>query len=171
MNFKYFKITEQETLDHIEGCLVSISVRDNALSELSKEFGARECFQYNGNGGVAAFAFNHSDTPNKLSWKKVKHGFMPKVKTNENKLLLAVPKSIDYRDIIKKYDLGGEMIIGERSANGQGFRMHSSYLKGNRESGFYAITVPYSDEFDQEIHSSLIEIKEWEMIKGMDSES
>jgi hypothetical protein len=95
---------------------------------------------------------------------------MPKVKTDENKLLMGVPKQIDYRDIIKKYNFGGEMFIGERSSNGTGFRMHSSYLKGSSKTGFYAIVVPYVDEFDRKIDSTLVEIKEWEMLKGIAEE-
>lgn len=167
VKFKYFKITEQATLDHIEECLVSMSTRENALAVIAKEFGALECLCYN-NGGIAAFKFEYSKQPDRKIWKKVKHGFMPKVKTNENKKLIAIPKSVDYRDIIKKYGLGNEMLIGENT--GSGFRMHSSFIKGSRKTGFYAITVPYHDEFDKKLDNSLVEIKEWELLKGMDSE-
>lgn len=59
------------------------------------------------------------------------------------------------------------MLIGEQAPSGRVFRMHSSYLKGNETTGFYAIVVPYSDEFERDIDSTLIEIKEWEMLKGM----
>ncbi len=170
MKFKYLQITEKETLDHIEECLVSIRTEEVALFDLAKEFGAKECLQYSG-GSVASFTFNYGERPDKSVWKKVKHGFMPKVKTSEHKLLMGVPKSIDYRDIIKKYSFGGEMFIGEMSASGHGFKVHSSYLKGNRKTGFYVIVVPYADEFDREVDSSLVEIKEWEMIKGIDEQS
>lgn len=168
MKFKYFKITEKETLDHIEECLVSISTRRKSLHELAKQFGALECLVFSG-GSIAAFKFKHSERPDKAIWKKVSHGFMPKVKTDEKKLLEAVPKSMNYRDIIKKYGFGNEMIIGERLPNGTGFPMHSSYIEGNRKTGFYVIKVPYVGGFDSEIHDSLVEIKEWEAIKGMDS--
>ena len=165
MKHKYFQITEQSTLDHIANCLASISTRESSLAALAEKLGARQCLQFNG-GGVAAFSFN--GRPDKAVWKVVKHGFMPKVKTDENKLLEAIPRSIDYRDTIKKYGFGGEMLIGDQAAGG-GFRMHSSFLKGNKKTGFYAINVPYQGEFDREVHSSLLEIKEWEMLKGMDS--
>ena len=168
MKFKYFQITEQSTLDHIEECLLSISVRESALAALAKEFGALECSVSSG-GGIAAFKFNYSERPDKAAWKKVKHGFMPKVKTKENKKLIGVPKSIDYRDIIEKYNFGHEMLIGEQSASGMGFKMHSSYLRGSRKTGFYAITVPYQNEFEREVDASLVEIKEWEVLKGIDS--
>ena len=167
MKFKYFQITEQETLDHIEKCLQSIVDREAAMVKLAKKFGARDCMQYSA-GGVAAFTFDYANRPDKAVWKKVKHGFMPKVKTKENKLLIDAPKSIDYRDIIKKYSFGNEMFIGEMSSSGRGFKMHSSYIRGSRKTGFYAITVPYSDKFDREVHDSLVEIKEWEVLKGMD---
>ena len=168
MKFKYFQITEKETLDHIEKCLVSITVRDTALVELSKHLGARECLQFSG-GSLAAFSFNYNERPDKASWKKVKHGFMPKVKTDENKLLLDVPKSIDYRDVVKKYGFGGEMILGEPTKPHGGFPMYSSGIQGNRKTGFYAIKVPYVNDFDRDVDSTLVEIKEWEMLKGMDS--
>ena len=168
MKFKYFQITEQSTLDDIEKCLISINAKEVALFNIAKTFGARECLQYSG-GSVAAFKFDYNSKPDRSVWKKVKHGFMPKVKTDENKLLSEIPKSMDYRDLIKKYNLGGEMLIGEQSFSGMGFKMHSSYVRGNRKTGFYAITVPYQDDFDREIDGSLIEIKEWEMIKGMDT--
>ena len=105
MNHKYFQITEQSTLDHIEKCLVSISAREEALVKLSKEFGAKDCLQYSA-GGIAAFTFNYNERPDKAVWKKVKHGFMPKVKTSEHMRIAETPKSIDYRDIIKKYSFG-----------------------------------------------------------------
>lgn len=165
MKFKYFQITEKETLEHIEACLLSITAREGALAELAKKLGASDCLQFNG-GSVAAFTFN--SCPDRTVWKKVKYGFLPKVKTEENKMILAIPKSMNYRDIIKKYSFGGEMMIGGLASSG-GFKMHSSYIKGNRKTGFYAIVVPYADEFDREVGSSLIEIKEWEMLKGMDS--
>lgn len=164
MNFKYLQITDKETLDHIEACLVSIESRDAALKELAKKFGAMDCLQWS-SGGVAAFCF--IDRPDKKSWKNVKHGFMPKAKTDELKLLQKIPSAEDYRDIIKKYGFGGEMIIGEQVSSG-GFRMHSSSIKGNRKSGFYVIKVPYQDEFGREVDISLIEIKEWEMMKGIE---
>lgn len=165
MNFKYFQITEKETLDHIESCLVSIEVRGAAVKALSKKLGAYDCLQWN-NGGIAAFCF--SDRPDKAIWKSVKHGFMPKAKTDELRLLADIPKAVDYRDIIKKYGFGGEMIIGEPTGSGRGFPMHSSSIRGSRKTGFYAIKVPYQDEFDKEVHESLLEIKEWEMLKGME---
>ena len=167
MKFKYFQITEQSTLDHIEECLVSIATREKSLAELAKKFGALECLVFS-NGSIAAFKFKYNERPDKAVWKKVKHGFMPKVKTNEHMRVIEVPKSIDHRDVIKKYGFGGEMFIGDQVPNGTGFRMHSSYIKGNRKTGFYAITVPYQDEFDREVHNSLLEIKEWEVLKGMD---
>lgn len=164
MNFKYLQIINKETLDHIERCLVSIEVKDKYLADLAKKFGAYECLQWNG-GGIAAFCF--SNRPDKAIWKSVKYGFMPKAKTDELKQLGETPKSIDYRDIIKKYGFGGEMIIGDQVSTG-GFRMHSSSIKGSRKSSFYVIKVPYQDEFDREIHSDLVEIKEWEMMKGIE---
>ena len=170
MKFKYFQITEQSTLDHIEECLVSKINRGDALIALAKKFGARDCLQYNG-GSVAAFTFDYDKKPDKSVWKKVKHGFMPKVKTNENNRIIEIPKAMDYRDIIKQYNLGGEMIIGEPTSPTGGFPMYSSSIQGNRKTGFYAIKVPYVDVFDVDIDSSLTEIKEWEMIKGMDSEA
>ncbi len=167
MKFKYFQITEQSTLDHIEKCLVSIKAREVALVELSKEFGAKDCLQYS-SGGIAAFSFNYNERPDKSVWKKVKHGFMPKVKTNEHMRIIETPPSIDYRDIIKKYSFGGEMIIGEPISPRGGFPMHSSSIKGSRKNNFYVIKVPYQNEFDRDVDSTLLEIKEWEMLKGMD---
>jgi len=168
MKFKYFQITEQSTLDDIEKCLLSINEREIALANLAKTFGAKECLQYS-NGGIAAFNFDYDNKPDRSIWKKVKHGFMPKVKTNENNRIIETPKSMDYRELIKKYNLGGEMMIGEMAPSGRGFKMHSSYIRGNRKTGFYAITVPYQDDFDVSIDESLVEIKEWEVLKGMDA--
>ena len=166
VQFKYFKITEQSTLDEIENCIVSIGDRKNALLKLAKSFGAEDVLQFT-DGGVAAF--NFYSNPDKSSWKKSKHGHLPKAKSNEQKLLSEIPYSKDYRDIIKKYNLGHEMILGEPKAGSMGFPMHSSHIKGNRKTGFYAITVPYQGEFDRDIHESLVEIKEWELVKGMDA--
>lgn len=78
MKFKYFQITEKETLDHIGTCIISITKRNKALKYLCDVFGAYECREYSV-GGVAYFSFNK--TPDKKSWKKVKYGFMPKAKT------------------------------------------------------------------------------------------
>jgi hypothetical protein len=165
MKFKYFQITEKETLDYIEQCLVSIEVRSAAAKALATKLGAYDCLQWS-DGGVAAFRF--SGRPDKILWKSVKHGFMPKAKTDELKLVNDIPKAIDYRDIIKKYGFGGEMILGEPERVGGGFPMHSSHIKGSRKTGFYAIKAPYQDEFNKEVHDSLIEIKEWEVLKGVD---
>ena len=165
IEYKYFQITEKETLDHIEHCLLSIGVRNKAIQELVKELGARECFQWN-RGGIASFSFNAR--PDKAIWKKVKHGYMPKVKTEEYKLINSLPESIDYRDIIKKYSFGGEMILGEPTRPSGGFPMISSGIQGSRKNNFYVIKVPYQGEFDREVDKSLLEIKEWEMMKGID---
>ena len=165
MKFKYFKITEQSALDDIELALKSIEARDLAVKNLTKKLGAEDCLQFQG-GCIAAFTFY--PTPDKKIWKKVKHGFLPKVKTEEYKMVSSLPKRLDWQEVIKRYGFGREMIIDERSANGAGFRMRSAYLKGNRKSGFYAIVVPYIDEFDKEVHDSLVEIKEWEVLKAID---
>ena len=165
IKYKYFKITEKETLDHIEHCLLSIGVRNKAILELTRELGARECFQWN-RGGIASFSFN--GRPDKAIWKKVKHGYMPKVKTTEDKLMQALPKSIDYREIIKKYSFGDEMILGEPTRPSGWLAMVSSSIQGSKKNKFYVIKVPYQGEFDREVDKSLLEIKEWEMLKGMD---
>ena len=167
VKFKYFKITEQSTLDHIEECLVSVGVRVEATDALKLEVGAYECRSYS-SGEIAYFAFNSQ--PDRKVWKKVKGGFMPKAKTKENNLILDLPKSIDYRDITKKYNLGGEMMLGDQAPSG-GFRMHSSYIRGSRKSGFYAIVVPYQKDFDRDIDDSLVEIKEWELLKEIEEAS
>lgn len=170
MKFKYFQITEQPTLDKIEGCILSRIKRGDALASLAQKFGAKDCLQYNG-GGVAAFNFGCSaNNPDKSIWKKVKHGFMPKVKTDEYKLLRNCPEQSDYRDIIKQYGLGGEMIIGKPTTPSGGFPMYSSGIQGNRKTGFYAIKVPYTGDFEVTICPSLSEIKEWEMVKGISGE-
>lgn len=168
MNYKYFRITDQETINYIDECIESRATRESALSDLAKQFGALECLVFSG-GSIAAFKFDYSVRPDKLIWKKVKHGFMPKVKTSENKQLLAVPSAIDYRDIIKKYGFGGEMIIGDASPSGHGFKMHSSYLRGNQKNKFWVIVVPYQQEFDRDVDANLVELKEWEVVKGCDS--
>jgi hypothetical protein len=165
MKFKYFKITEQSALDSIELALQSIEARALAVKTLVKKLGAYDCLQYN-EGGIAAFAF--SEIPDKTVWKYVKHGFLPRVKTKEHKMVVNLPKILEWQDVIKSYGFGREMIIGEPSANTRGFPMHSSSLKGNRHSSFYAIKVPYTEEFDREVHNSLIELKEWEVIKAID---
>ena len=167
MKFKYFKITEKSALDYIELALKSIEVRGVALKKLTEKLGAYDCLQYSG-GGIASFEFK--STPDKSIWKKVKYGFLPKVKTNEQKMMAALPKRLEWQEVVKRYGFGGEMMIGDRVPGGTGIRMHSSYLKGNRASKFYAIVVPYSVEFDKEVHASLVEIKEWELIKAMDEE-
>lgn len=167
MKFKYFQITEEESLNHIEQCLVSIEVRNKAIMELTDSFGSEECLQFS-RGGIAAFSF--ISTPDKSIWKAVKHGFMPKAKTNELKMIAELPKSIDYQEVIKKYGFGGEMIIGEPTGASRGFPMYSSSIKGNRKTNFYVIKVPYDGEFKKEIHESLKELKEWEMIKGIDGD-
>lgn len=168
MKFKYFQITESKTIQHIKECLESISVREAKLAELAKSFGALECLVFSG-GSIAAFKFKYDERPDKKVWKKVKHGFMPKVKTNERMRVIEIPKSIDYRDVIKKYGFGNEMLIGDQVSGGTGFRMHSSHLKGNAENNFWAIVVPYQKEFDRKVDDSLVEIKEWEVTKGCDS--
>ena len=165
MKFKYFKITEQSALDDIELAIQSIEARDLAVKNLAKKLGAEDCLQFNG-GEIAAFTFYV--WPDKSIWKSVKHGFLPKVKTEEGKMVAALPKILDWQDVIKRYGFGHEMILGEPSANRRGFPMHSSSLKGNRESSFYAIKAPYTDEFDRELHVSLLELKEWEVLKAID---
>jgi hypothetical protein len=165
MKFKYFKITEQSALDDIELALQSIEERDLAVKSLADKLGAYDCLQYT-HGGIAAFKFY--STPDKLVWKKVKHGFLPRSKTEEYKILSGLPSLLEWQDVIKRYGFGNEMIIGERSSSGTGIRMHSSSLKGNRKSSFYAIVVPYSADFEKEVHQSLVELKEWEVLKAID---
>jgi hypothetical protein len=165
MKFKYFRITEQSALDDIELALKSIEARDVAVKNLAEKLGAYDCLQYN-EGSIAAFKFN--SVPDKSVWKKVKHGFLPKAKTHEQKMIVSLPKLLDWQEIIKRYGFGHEMRIGDRVPNGTGFRMHSSYLKGNRESSFYAIVVPYIGDFEKEVHQSLVELKEWEVLKAID---
>jgi hypothetical protein len=165
MDFKYFKITEKSALDDIELAIQSIETRDLEVGKLTEKLGAYDCLQYS-EGSIAAFKFY--STPDKSVWKRVKHGLLPKVKTDEYKMMSELPKQLDYRDVIKQYGFGKEMMIGDRVPNGTALRMHSSYIKGNRESGFYAIVVPYTGEFDREVHPSLVEIKEWEVLKAID---
>jgi hypothetical protein len=167
MKFKYFKITENTALDDIELALKSSEARDSATKILAEKLGAYNCLQYT-EGSIAAFKF--ISTPDKAVWKRVKHGFLPKVKTDEYKMLADLPKQIDYREIIKRYGFGGEMLIGEH-VEGRGFKMHSSYIKGNRKSGFYAIVAPYDEKFDREVHNSLLELKEWEVLKAIEEAS
>ena len=165
MKFKYFKITEQSALDDIELAIQSIEVRDLAVKELAEKLGSYDCLQYS-EGSVAAFKFY--STPDKSVWKKVKHGFLPKVKTEEYKMVSGLPPLLEWQEVIKRYGFGHEMMIGDRVPNGTGLRMHSSYLKGSRNSSFYAVVVPYTDEFDREVHESLLELKEWEVLKAID---
>ena len=165
MKFKYFKITEKTALDAIELAIQSIEVRDLAVKKLAEELGAHDCLQFSG-GSIAAFKFYSK--PDKAIWEKAKHGFLPKVKTDECKMMRALPKQLDYRDVIKQYGFGNEMIIGERAPTGTAFRMHSSHIKGNRKSAFYAIVVPYTEDFDREVHASLLELKEWEVLKAIE---
>jgi len=168
MKFKYFKITEQSAIDDLELAIQSIGVRNSAVAGLAEKLDAYDCLQFS-EGSIAGFKFYSS--PDKAIWKKVKHGFLPKVKTDEYKMISELPKKLDYRDVINRYGFGNEMLIGERASNGTGFRMHSSYIKGNRESAFYAIVVPYNEEFDREVHVSLLEMKEWEVLKAIDEAS
>ena len=168
MKFKYFKITEKQAIDDIELAIQSIEVRDVAVKELSEKVGAYNCLQFS-EGSIAGFKFNSN--PDKAIWKKVKHGFLPKVKTAEYRIMAELPKKLDYRDIIKQYGFGGERMIGERVPNGTAFRMHSSYIKGNRKSAFYAIVVPYEEEFNREVHPTLLELKEWEVLKAIEESS
>ena len=167
MKFKYFKITEKQCLDEIELALQSREARDLAVKNLAEKLGAIDCLQFS-EGSIAGFRFN--SPPDRAVWKVVKHGFLPKVKTNEQKMIAELPKLIDYREIIKRYGFGGEMIIGDHSQRG-GFRMHSSYIKWNRNSGFYAIVVPYTESFEREVHPTLLELKEWEVMKAIEEAS
>ncbi len=165
MQHKHFKITEESTLNDIESCLNSVQVRNEAIVELCNKLGSTEALQYQ-RGGIAAFKFN--EAPCKKSWKKVKHGYLPKAKSDELKLMSDLPEVTSFNDVIKKYGLGDEMIIGEPKAGGMGFPMHSSYIRGNRKTNFYAVSVPYKGDFNIDIHPSLLEIKEWEVIKALD---
>jgi hypothetical protein len=165
MQFKYFKITAQASLDAIELALQSIEVRDLAVKCLADKLGAYDCLQFS-DGGIAAFKFKSA--PDKAKWKKSKYGFLPKAKTDEQKMMVSLPRLLDWKEVIKRYGFGHEMIIGDRVPNGTAFRMHSSYLKGNRKSSFYAIVVPYSGDFEKEVHQSLVELKEWEILKAID---
>jgi hypothetical protein len=165
MKFKYFKITEQSALDDIELALKSIEARDLAVKNLADKLGAYDCLQFS-DGGIAAFKFKSA--PDKSTWKKSKYGFLPKAKTDEQKMMVSLPRLLDWQEVIKRYGFGHEMIIGERASNGTGFRVHSSSIKGNRKSSFYAIKAPYTDEFDREVHDSLVELKEWEVLKAID---
>ena len=167
MKFKYLQITDKSVLNEIEACIVSIETRDKSLRDLAKKFGAYNCLQFS-DGRVAGFEF--SSRPEKTTWKNVKYGFMPKAKTSELKMMNDIPCQKDYRDTIKQYGFGGEMIIGQPNGVG-GFPMHSSSIKGNRKTSFYVIKVPFQGDFDKEVDQSLVEIKEWEMLKGIDDGS
>ena len=165
MNFKYFKVTEQSVLDHIEECILSIIARREALDKLAEQFGSYECLLFTG-GDIAAFKFKYAEQPDRKIWKKTKYGFMPKVKTEEYKLICAAPVAIDHQETVKKYGFGHEMILGDQVSGG-GFSMHSSHIRGNRKTNFYVVVVPYTDKFEREVDKSLFEIKVLEMLKGM----
>ncbi len=167
VKFKYFQITEKATLDQIENCLKSVDAREVEIKELIKAFNAKDCLQYN-RGGIAGFSFEYESLPDMTEWKKVKHGYLPRAKSEGNKKLKALTESRDWRESIKVYGLGGEMIIGEMAPSGRGFLMHSSSISGDRKHNFYAVKVPYQDSFDKELDPSLVEIKEWEYMKKME---
>jgi hypothetical protein len=165
MRYKYFQITEKSTLELVVLALQSMKIRDLAVKSLAQKLGAYDCLQYRG-GEVAAFKFKA--TPDKSVWKKSKYGFLPKAKTDEQQRVKALPELVRWQSVLELYGFGDEMIIGEREHGRTGFPLHSSYLKGRRKTLFYVIVVPYTKEFDRKVHKSLVELKEWEVLKAIE---
>lgn len=166
VNWKYFQITNQEHLLFIKDRLESRDRAIEAAIALRDEVGAKEVYQYN-TGAVAAFCFYGSKVDLDMTiWKKVKDGHMPRAKTDLAKKVKELPRIENANDVCKFYGFGGEMVLGEQT--GRGFKMHSSYIRGVKGSDFWCISVPYNEEFEKEVSESLIELKEWEMLKKLD---
>lgn len=166
VNWKFFKITNEEHVKFIHDALASRDKAIDAAIQLRDKVGAKEVYQYD-TGSVAAFCFYGSKVYIDMTvWKKVKNGHMPRAKTELAKEVKDLPKIKDANDVCKFYGFGGEMVLGEQTA--RGFKMHSSYVRGVKGTGTWCISVPYTGEFEKSIDPSLIELKEWEMLKLID---
>lgn len=166
VNWKYFEITKKESFEFIESALDSRNASIDAANDFCKKVGAVDVFQYN-TGAIAAISFYGSKTEIDMKvWKKVKDGHMPRAKTELAKEMQNLPKIINANDVCRDYGFGGEMVLGGKGV--RGFKMHSSYIKGVRKSNKWFICVPYNDDFNKAVDGSLIERKEWEVLKSMD---
>ena len=166
VNWKYFQITNLDHIKFIKECLESRDKAIDAAIALRDKVGAKEVYQYN-TGAVAAFCFYGSKVEIDMTiWKKVKDGHMPRAKTDLAKEVKDLPRIENANEVCKFYGFGGEMVLGEQT--GRGFKMHSSYIRGIKDSDLWCMSVPYTGEFKKEVDRSLIELKEWEMLKMID---
>jgi len=169
MDYKFYRVTEGpmiERLAEIKSTRDETSVR---LDALAVEYGATEVLTFT-SGSVAAFKFNNK--PDLTIWKKVQHGWLPKVSTKEGKIIGRKIKDCGLRppfnDALKVYGVDHMMILGEASA--RGMPMHNAQLVGHFDDMVFFVKVPYTDsepyvsKFD-----TMVEVEEWEMMKHLDS--
>ena len=139
------------------------------MIDFEKEVGASGTAEYN-LGGVAYFTF--TDKPCMQTWKKRHDGFMPRLGSKEGKALqkrlFALPRVGIIDDCLDAFKLNNMMVLGE--ATSTGVRMHGATFCGKHESKTYFIKVPQvkGQEY-KPISSDMVECKEWEMLKFMDS--
>ena len=166
VKFKFFKITQQEVIERIKSAHKSIGDFNEALLELKDEFGASHVQFFNRSHSLACFQFHGNSCVDKKVWKKGNGGWLPKVKTEHKRKVDSLPKVIDPNSIIQVYGLGNEMVLGE--AESRGIPMHSSQLIGNIDKERLYIKVPFNGDFSLNLDQSLIEVKEWEVMRDLD---
>lgn len=167
VEFKFFKIVCPVALDELKQIRARKQVRQDAILELVKEFGAEYAREYR-RGGIAYFSFPCGHSIDGRVWKKAHDGLYPKARTAEVEKIRALPPAEQFENVLSRWGLGGEMVLGAPVGPRGGFPMHSSHLLGDFGKQFFYIKVPYTGEYDKPTPEGLVEIKEWEALKGMD---
>lgn len=166
VEFKFFKIVCADAMAELQNIRERKQDRQDAILKLVEEFEAKYAREYS-RGGIAYFAFPEGHTVDRKVWKKAHDGFFPKARTAELEKVRGLPKCELFESVLGRWGLGGEMVLGSPTRAGGGFPMHSSHIQGDFDKQFFYIKVPYTGEYRFK-HEGLIEIKEWEALKGMD---
>lgn len=169
MEHKFYRVTEGPMIERLAEIKSTRDESSRKLNELAGTYDATEILTFT-SGSVAAFVFDSK--PDLAVWKKVQHGWLPKVSTKQGKIIGKKVKECGdrppFNDALKAYNLDRMMILGEMTRNG--VPMCSAQLQGHFDDMVFFVKVPYTDSEPYESKfDTMVEIKEWEMMKHLDS--
>lgn len=169
MEYKFYRVTEGPMIERLAEIKAMRDESSKKLNELAGTYDATEILTFT-SGSVAAFVFDNK--PDLAVWKKVQHGWLPKVSTKQGKIIgknvKACGERPSFKDALKVYGIKNMMILG--TASSRGMPMHTAQLVGHFDDMVFFVKVPYTDgepyvcKFD-----TMVEVKEWEMLKHIDS--
>lgn len=169
MEYKFYRITEGVFMDRAKGIRDGRDIAIKAILSLCEELGAKHAAEYS-RGGIAHFEFG--SRPDKSIWKVSGGGYMPKVSTKGGKeiqaKIKAIPKFEHFDCALDVIKLDGMRVFGENAP--RGMRIHRATWCGRLDESVLFIRVPQHEESPYvPADGSMVECKEWEMLKFMDS--